>query len=487
MKHQTQSRIYQVADAAHAETIEKFEVGDVVWLNRQHPPSSRVLRLAVKQAIKAYSGRMLDAALVYARFGIPIFPVSVNTKRPIPPRDPDPTGKFKDGIPGTGGVYKATTDPKQIYEWWDGHEWLIAMPMGEASGVWCLDVDTAEDHVDGTSGWAGLIAQHEPFETREHRSATGGPHVIFNWNAEQPIRCSAGALPSGMEVKGQGGYIVVPPSQRKGRSYSVYRDIDPNDAPQWLVDLILQGRVDTGKDGDEHRPFDGKAEVGEDELAEIMSFIPNDETVDGEEWITYKLRIFAASGGSDWGFKIFDEWSQRWPRQFDSKKKMVVGYSAAETRRHWELTKGSPPNQTGIGKLRKIAREHGWSPRLYPHTPTYPDEGDYISPAKRTKIEQETWDFLDSLIDPKHSPLIEWQFICEWIERNTEACRLKIHIDSLERHNETVPPDVRYAWEKWGKATLENAIQGALHLWKFLGLAVCLRPRCSKTTKSSVR
>jgi Bifunctional DNA primase/polymerase, N-terminal len=128
----------------------------------------------VRAAIRAYdeSGRMLDAALAYANFGFPVFPLSVRTKRPIPKRDPDPTGQFEDGIPGTGGVYKATTDPVQITKWWrENPKALIGLPMGEQSGVWALDIDTSEDHADGVAGWAEVAAQHEPIVTREHRSA----------------------------------------------------------------------------------------------------------------------------------------------------------------------------------------------------------------------------------------------------------------------------------------------------------------------------
>jgi hypothetical protein len=61
--------------------------------------------------------------------------------------------------------------------------------------------------------------------TREHRSATGGLHLIFIWDPERPIACGSGALPDGVEVKGQGGYIAVPPSRRKGRAYTVGREL----------------------------------------------------------------------------------------------------------------------------------------------------------------------------------------------------------------------------------------------------------------------
>jgi hypothetical protein len=179
------------------------------------------LSVATRAAIKAYaqSGKMLDAALTYAAHGFPVFPLTIH-KTPVPKRDPDPTGRFKKGIPGTGSFYKATCNPIQIRKWWTGHEYLIGLPMGKASGIWTLDVDTSEDHADGVAGWDEIAAEHDPIVTREHRSATGGPHLIFNWTEEQPLRCSTGALPSGIEVKGEGGYIVAPPSCRKKRSYT---------------------------------------------------------------------------------------------------------------------------------------------------------------------------------------------------------------------------------------------------------------------------
>ena len=318
--------------------------------NTNKTPSTRLFRFAVREAIHAYekSNRMLDAALAYAANGFPVFPVDVNEKRPIPRRDPDPTGKNERGIPKTGGLYKATCDARQIKAWWSGHEYLIGMPMGKSTRVWALDVDTSEDHADGVSEWNKIMTQRRrtrrvrrqqvlpPFTTREHRSATGGPHLIFNWYAERPIGCSSGKLPKGIEVKGQGSYIVVPPSKRKRRSYTVYSNIDPTDAPKWLIDLIL-GRKRTAK----VTPNKKLLAADPDLLAAAIAVIPNN-LPGWERWKNFAMAIWAATGGSDEGFQMLDRFSQRWT---------MGSYDEGYTQQCWEEITGSPPNRIGAGTL----------------------------------------------------------------------------------------------------------------------------------------
>lgn len=257
--------------------------------------------MAVQAAIAAYekTGRMLDAALVYAAHGFPIVPANVKTKVPIAPADKDANGNK---ILQTGGVYKATTDEAQICKWWTGHEWLIALRMGEQSGVWALDIDTSEDHANGVAEWAKTISEHDPIVTREHRSATGGSHLFFNW--KQPIGCSSGNPPRGMEVKAANSYIVVPPSRRKGRSYTVFNDIDQIDVPQFVLDLIEQNW--SAPTADKYEPV-GDADL--DELADVLGAIPNPDN--WFEWKVMAMRIFAAAG-QDAGWMLFHHWSQKW-------------------------------------------------------------------------------------------------------------------------------------------------------------------------------
>jgi hypothetical protein len=339
---------------------------------------AKSLRVAVRAAILAYekSGRMLDPALVYAAHGFPVFPLTID-KTPVPKRDVDANGK---PIPGTGSFKKATCDPLVIRKWWTNHEYLIGLPMGKTSGIWCLDVDSPEDHADGVANWNAVAAQHEPIVTREHRSATGGPHLIFNWHEAQPIYCGLGSLPKkGISVKGEGSYIVVPPSRRKGRSYTIFSDIDPIDTPSWLSEQILQGRSRFDQ------VYTGPGTADLDKLAEALAFIPNDD-LEWDDWTAMALRIYAATAGE--GFELFDEWS------FKSIK-----YDAEKTLERWEGIQSSPPSRTGAEKIFKMAREYGWVDKT---TPTYSADALSSADAVRDEMRQQVREFLSCVGVPEN-------------------------------------------------------------------------------------
>jgi hypothetical protein len=332
------------------------------------------LRVAVEAAIDAYarSGRMLDAALAYAAHGFPIFPLSKRSKAPIPKADRNTHGKK---LVRTGGFYKATTDPVIITQWWYRNEHLIGMPMGPASSVFAIDIDTAEDHADGIAEWEKITAEHGEIDTREHLTATGGRHLILKYDDDQPIGCSRGLLPDGIDVKGRGGYIVMPPSRRKDRDYRVGLDVDPIDPPHWLiemigtrpaplfeerrrksVDAVHTGGAADGVDGIDATVFEA-ANIPADlaELAEAMSYIPN-RNLPWDEWTVIGLALFAATQGR--GLAIFDQFS-RWSAKYDR----------AKTLERWEGIRGSPPDRIGASHIYHRAAAHGWYPKT---SPTYP-------------------------------------------------------------------------------------------------------------------
>lgn len=165
---------------------------------------------------------LVEWALWYAAQGWPVFPCNV-----------DKSPKLREW------GKKASTEPKTIESWWN--EWpdaSIGCPTGPRSGFWAFDIDLPA----GPSSLAGFEAQHGKLpDTRSQTTGGGGTHYLFQWPERQDIRNSAGQLAPGIDVRGNGGYIILPPSNHPdGDAYawngSPLAPLHP--APQWLLDLI---------------------------------------------------------------------------------------------------------------------------------------------------------------------------------------------------------------------------------------------------------
>jgi hypothetical protein len=176
-------------------------------------------------AAAACAGSSLDAALTLTRHGVPVFPVShVGQKKPL----------------NGHGVYSATTDLAVVGRDFSQHpDALIAVPMGRRTGVFAIDVDASPPHAhDGVGAWRALEARHGVTQTRVHMTPSGGLHLIFRLPPERPIGCPLKGLPKGIDVKGEGGAIIFPPSARGDRQYCVVTDVEPTDPPGWLLDMV---------------------------------------------------------------------------------------------------------------------------------------------------------------------------------------------------------------------------------------------------------
>lgn len=131
--------------------------------------------------------RMLRAALRYAEHGWPVFPLRPRDKRPLT----------------VHGFKNATTDPVQINRWWtEQPDANIGVPTGAVSGIVVLDVD-------GEAGEAPLRQLGGSVPTLTNLTGKGR-HLLFQYPGE-PIRSRTGFRDQ-LDVRGDGGYIVVPPS-----------------------------------------------------------------------------------------------------------------------------------------------------------------------------------------------------------------------------------------------------------------------------------
>jgi hypothetical protein len=175
--------------------------------------------------------KMLDAALDYAHKGIPVFPCDPRTKRPLTPNG------FKD----------ATVDEKQIRLWW-GKQYpsaMIGMPTGAASDKVVLDGDVDPGKgIDGPQELAQLVAKNSPLpKTPTSVTPRTGMHYFFARPESPVIKNSKGKLGRGLDIRGEGGYVILPPSVRSdGTPYRWANGADFSSCaqlPAWLIKILV--------------------------------------------------------------------------------------------------------------------------------------------------------------------------------------------------------------------------------------------------------
>lgn len=172
-------------------------------------------------AVVTESNPLLEAALAYAARGWPVFPLRPRQK-----------------VPATRhGFRDASTDPEQIRQWWRRIPAAnIGIPTGEKTFV-AIDVDPAKG---GADAFDALCDRHGGApETIESQTGGGGRHLLF---APDPrVGNTTSRLGPGIDTRGRGGYIVVPPSiHSSGREYTWELSSSPDQVklaqlPDWLV------------------------------------------------------------------------------------------------------------------------------------------------------------------------------------------------------------------------------------------------------------
>jgi hypothetical protein len=122
----------------------------------------------------------------------------------------------------------------------------LGIVTGAVSGLVVLDVDPAHG---GAESLAALEAEHDPLPpTIEAVTGGGGWHLYFRHPGGE-LRNRAGLRP-GLDLRGDGGYIVAPPSIHpngqpyRWRSGHAPGEMEPARLPPWLVGLVVspQGR-----------------------------------------------------------------------------------------------------------------------------------------------------------------------------------------------------------------------------------------------------
>jgi Bifunctional DNA primase/polymerase, N-terminal len=191
----------------------------------------------------------LDQAIEYAEHDkVPVFPCIAAGPRRKRPHTPH-------------GFHDASRDPAILAAWWR-RLWpdaLIGMPTGKVSGRWVLDIDVKRPAANGFDSLEDLGHSILPGTPMSHTTGRG-LHVYFNAGGRE-LKSSAGLIGPGLDVRGDGGYVIVP-SPGSGYAWDPpwnFGTVAAVAAPDWLWPPKLSRPVST----EPIRPVEGLSPYGE--------------------------------------------------------------------------------------------------------------------------------------------------------------------------------------------------------------------------------
>jgi Bifunctional DNA primase/polymerase, N-terminal/Primase C terminal 1 (PriCT-1) len=210
---------------------------------------------------------VLDFAMEYSRLGLAVLPLHY----PVRHQDGmtcscgrancNSPAKHPVGHLVPNGLKNATTDHDVVERWFRNQPWNVAIVTGKMSGIFGLDVDPRHG---GDNSIAALEIKNGPLPpTWRFLTGGGGEHFLFR-HPGGLVPNSAGKLGVGIDVRGEFGYIVGPPSQHiSGRAYTISVDHHPDDIPLadppgWLIESV-KADVAVGASAKEWRSRIGSA------------------------------------------------------------------------------------------------------------------------------------------------------------------------------------------------------------------------------------
>lgn len=223
---------------------------------------------------------------------IPVFPLVPNDKVPV--------------IAGGHGYKDATNDPKVLAEWrarYPDANW--GMPTGAVSGYDVFDIDLPRPEkgktADGRKTFVELERIHGEVNTRVVITPSGGMHLYFQ--ARPDVEKAADPLP-GIDVKSDGGYVVIPPSEIDGEPYRWLDGLDLTRAPaapwpEWLLEIVRKKDRAPAAPAPQPATFDGGTAWGDKSIlliAEELASVPAGGRDNKRNAICFRVGRMVAAG-----------------------------------------------------------------------------------------------------------------------------------------------------------------------------------------------
>lgn len=181
-------------------------------------------------------------ALEYAAQGRPVFPCHT------PAEAGCSCGRTDCSSPGKHprtrrGLRDASTDPEIVETWW--RRWPsanVGVLTGRPSGLVVIDIDPRHG---GAESMRRLVDEHGQLPQGPRvQTGSGGWHLFFA-SRDREVRNSVNRVGPGIDVRGEGGYVIAPPSVHPcGGRYVWTRGGEAPEMPEWLQRIVDPPRVE---------------------------------------------------------------------------------------------------------------------------------------------------------------------------------------------------------------------------------------------------
>lgn len=282
--------------------------------------------------------RWLNYALRYAALGWKVFPLHGIRGAGCTCGDADCRSAGKHPLT-PHGVKDASSDEAQLRAW-AGQFPDSNLGLSLTGGLVAVDTDPRNG---GDATLDALLEEHGAFpETALAMTGGGGTHHLFFNRSGRKL---PGKLGKGVDLKGEGGYIVVEPSiHASGTAYAWEASSDPLDGalvadlPDWIGREQMQAPA--------AQPQAGRGFIPVQQVVELRSALTYLDADCRDTWVQVGMALHSTD--ADNAFGLWTEWSQ-----------LSAKFDPIDQGRVWASFTGKP-NGLNVTSIFAWATKRGW-------------------------------------------------------------------------------------------------------------------------------
>lgn len=195
----------------------------------------------------------------------------------------------------------ATNDNDKVQRWRDG-SYNLGARTGD--GLLVVDIDM-KNGIDGRENFDKFVAGRKfPDDTFGCETPTGGEHLYLSYDAAKyTVRNSVSKIADGVDIRGDGGYVVAAGSTIGNAAYEATGDKKIFPAPAWLLKAVNKVIGEGSSDAPGARP------MRPNEL-DILKRLPTDYVEKYDTWVDTGQALKFSFG--EHGYMPWVEWSSQW-------------------------------------------------------------------------------------------------------------------------------------------------------------------------------